>query len=130
MLKMAAADGITHLVATPHSNYKYAFRPDENRVKLQELQKAVGESPKLMLGCDFHLHYENIRQLVEDRGSFTINQGDYVLVEFGDQFDAADQSPTIGVKVPAQVNVAACALLQSESVPSPATAAARKLSLR
>ncbi|PYV19224.1 MAG: exopolysaccharide biosynthesis protein, partial [Acidobacteria bacterium] len=86
MLKMAAADGITHLVATPHSNYKYAFRPDENRVKLQELQKAVGESPKLMLGCDFHLHYENIRQLVEDRGSFTINQGDYVLVEFGDQF--------------------------------------------
>jgi len=39
-----------------------------------------------LLGCDFHLYYENIRQLVEDRGSFTINQSDYVLVEFGDQF--------------------------------------------
>ena len=86
MLKMAAADGTTHLVATPHCNYKYAFKPGENRTKLEALQEAVGEKPKLLLGCDFHLYYENIRQLVEDRGSFTINQSDYVLVEFGDQF--------------------------------------------
>jgi protein-tyrosine phosphatase len=86
MLRMAAADGITHLVATPHSNYKYTLKPDENRAKLVELQRAVGEKPVLMLGCDFHLYYENIQQLVENRGLFTINQSDYVLVEFGDQF--------------------------------------------
>jgi protein-tyrosine phosphatase len=86
MCKLAAADGITHLVATPHCNYTYQFRPEINRRKLEELQAAVGDTPKLLLGCDFHLSYENIRQLIEDRAHFTINQSSYVLVEFGEHF--------------------------------------------
>lgn len=86
MCKMAAADGITHLVATPHCNYEYPYQTDLNRTKLGELQAAVGAAPKLMLGCDFHLSYENIQLLVEDHKRFTINQTDYLLVEFGDQF--------------------------------------------
>jgi len=52
MIKMAAADGITHLVATPHCNYTYEFRPEANQAKLNELQGAAGDAPKLMLGCD------------------------------------------------------------------------------
>jgi len=90
MCKMAAADGITHLVATPHYSYRYQFDPEVNRAKLAELQAAVGDSPKLLLGCDFHLSYDNIRQLIERSSDFTINQSSYVLVEFGDQF-IADQ---------------------------------------
>ncbi len=86
MCQMAAADGITHMVATPHCNYHYAFSPEINESKRAELQKAVGESPKLLLGCDFHLSYENIRRLIENRTPFTINRTHYVLVEFGDQF--------------------------------------------
>ncbi len=86
MCQMAAADGITHLVATPHCNYRYAFEPEVNQKKLAELQAAVGPVPSLLLGCDFHLSYDNIRQLVENRGSFTINNTGYVLVEFGDHF--------------------------------------------
>lgn len=86
MCKIAAADGITHLVATPHCNYEYIYKRDVNQAKLAELQAAVGDSPKLMLGCDFHLSYENIQMLVEDPKRFTINQTDYLLVEFGDQF--------------------------------------------
>jgi protein-tyrosine phosphatase len=87
MCRMAAADGITHLVATPHCNYVYDFDSEVNHAKLVELQAAVGDTPKLLLGCDFYLSYDNIRRLVDNRGHFTINQTDYVLVEFGEQFN-------------------------------------------
>ena len=86
MCKMAAADGVTHLVATPHCNYEYRFDPAVNQAKLAELQAAVGAEPQLLLGCDFHLSYDNIRQLIDDRANFTINRTNYVLVEFGEQF--------------------------------------------
>jgi protein-tyrosine phosphatase len=93
MCRMAASDGISHLVATPHCNYQYEFDPAVNRTKLTELQNAIGEKPQLLLGCDFHLSYDNIRQLVENPAHFTINQSSYVLVEFGDFFipDQIDQ---------------------------------------
>jgi len=86
MCQIAAEDGITHLVATPHFNYVYPFNPQVNRQKLAELQSAVGEVPKLLLGCDFHLSYDNLQKLVETPMDFTINQSSYLLVEFPDQF--------------------------------------------
>src|SRR6516162_11738731 len=49
MCRMAAADGITHLVATPHCNYEYPFRPEENQAKLARLQAEVGDVPNLLL---------------------------------------------------------------------------------
>jgi protein-tyrosine phosphatase len=86
MCQMAAADGITHLVATPHCNYRYEFQPELNRKKVEELQAAVGDTPKLLLGCDFNLSYDNIRRLVEHSKDFTVNRTNYILVELGDQF--------------------------------------------
>jgi len=86
MCKMAGKDGTTCLVATPHCNYKYVFDPEVNRAKLRELQAAVGETPKLLLGCDFHLSYDNIQKLTADGSSFTINNSSYLLVEFGEHF--------------------------------------------
>jgi protein-tyrosine phosphatase len=86
MCMMAAQDGITHMVATPHCNYTYVFDPEVNRQKLAELQAAIGESLKLLLGCDFHLSYDNIQKLDKTPKEFTINQTSYLLVEFPDQF--------------------------------------------
>ncbi|HEV2349066.1 MAG TPA: CpsB/CapC family capsule biosynthesis tyrosine phosphatase [Terriglobia bacterium] len=86
MCKMAAADGTTHLVATPHCNYNYKYQLEGNRTKLKELQTAVGENPKLMLGCDFHLSYDNIEQLLDKPRDFSINYTEYILVEFGEHF--------------------------------------------
>lgn len=86
MCQMAAKDGTTCLVATPHCNYQYVFDPEANRVKLQELQDAVGAVPKLLLGCDFHLSYDNIQKLKQDGSNFTINNSSYLLVELGDHF--------------------------------------------
>lgn len=86
MCQMAAKDGTTHLVATPHCNYRYAFDAQANRARLKELQAAVGDSPELLLGCDFHLSYENLRRLGEDGSDFSINNTRYLLVEFADHF--------------------------------------------
>jgi protein-tyrosine phosphatase len=86
MCQIAAADGITHLVATPHCNYAYSYNPELIRAKIAELQAAIGDTPKILPGCDFHLSYDNIQQCVENPGDFTINRSTYLLVEFPDQF--------------------------------------------
>jgi len=86
MLQMSAADGVTHVVATPHCNFRYAFDHHENMKKAAQLQAAVGDVPQILLGCDFHLSYDNIRRLTEERVPFSINGTQYVLVEFDDHF--------------------------------------------
>ncbi|MGH9351832.1 MAG: tyrosine-protein phosphatase, partial [Terriglobia bacterium] len=86
MLKMAAEDGVTHLVATPHCNFRYSYDLEANQKKIAELQAAVGDTPKILLGCDFRLSYDNISRLTQERGPYTINGTQYVLVEFDDHF--------------------------------------------
>jgi protein-tyrosine phosphatase len=86
MCRMAAEDGITHLVATPHSNYSYTFDSSLNAQLIRELQEKVGTKPRLLLGCDFHLSYDNIQICLQDSRDFTINRTSYLLVELPDQF--------------------------------------------
>ena len=81
---MAAADGVSHIVATPHSNYRYHFDPEVNRRKRDELQNVIGDTPQLLLGCDFHLSYENLEDVRQRPTRYSINQGPYLLVEFAD----------------------------------------------
>lgn len=81
MCRMAAADGITHTVATPHANDRYAY----DRVYLTELlarlQERIGPTPQLSLGCDFHLSYDNLERALERPGTYTIGDTNYLLVE-------------------------------------------------
>jgi protein-tyrosine phosphatase len=86
MCRVAAVDGISHLVATPHCNFEYSFDPALNRQLLGRLQETIGEKPQLLLGCDFQLSYDNIQRCVERAKDFTINQTSYLLVELPDQF--------------------------------------------
>jgi protein-tyrosine phosphatase len=84
MAESAIAEGITHVVATPHANSVHAFdfgRVRELRNKLQEL---VGGRLKLATGCDFHMDPENLAALKKDASRFCINQRDYLLVEFNE----------------------------------------------
>lgn len=84
MFEMAMRDGIRDLVATPHSNYQYSFDPAVNCQKRDALQQAMGATPQLHLGCDFHLSYENIELAKRDHARFSINGKQYLLVEFAD----------------------------------------------
>jgi protein-tyrosine phosphatase len=84
MAQMAAADGITHIVCTPHANFRYHFDPAANQEKLDQLRARLGGKITLGLGCDFHLSYENIDDALKNPARYTINQKQYLLVEFAE----------------------------------------------
>lgn len=84
MAEAAIADGITHVVATPHSSNRYVFDYPLVRALRMELQEKVGDRLILATGCDFHLNPENLNALREDAPRFCVNQRDYLLVEFNE----------------------------------------------
>lgn len=84
MAEMAIADGITHVVATPHANSEYRFDFDLVRERRNELQARVGNRLHLATGCDFHLSVENLEQIRSCPTNYTINQKQYLLIEFAD----------------------------------------------
>ena len=84
MAQDAIADGITHVVATPHSSSEFVFDFAKVRKLRDQLQAAVGDRVNIATGCDFHLNRENLDALREDAPRFCINQQDYLLVEFND----------------------------------------------
>jgi protein-tyrosine phosphatase len=88
MAEMAVEDGITHVVATPHSNGEYVLDPALVRARRDELQnelhRKIGDRLTLATGCDFHLSYENLQDIKTNTAKYTINQKNYLLVEFAD----------------------------------------------
>jgi protein-tyrosine phosphatase len=81
MCRMAADDGITHQVATPHANDRYHY----DRIYLQSLvdhlQSLIGSAPALSLGCDFHLSYDNLQDVLANPARYVIANTHYMLVE-------------------------------------------------
>jgi protein-tyrosine phosphatase len=98
MIEMAAADGTTHLVGTPHCNDRYEFSLERNRALLAELQARAGERITLLSGCDFHLSYENVQAALADPRTYAVNQGTYLLTEF-DNFSIAPQMVDVFYKL-------------------------------
>jgi protein-tyrosine phosphatase len=87
MARLAADDGITHVVCTPHANGKYAFDPQVNEAKVAELRDAIAAQNiplTLGLGCDFHLSYDNIQEAKENPTRFSVNGLGYIMVEIPD----------------------------------------------
>lgn len=91
MCQMAVADGVTHIVASPHANFEYVYDRERNTALLNELQAKVPEL-KMTLGCDFHLSYENIEDAMTHPNRYTIGDTRYLLVELSDYsvFGVAD----------------------------------------
>lgn len=98
MIEMAAADGTTHLVGTPHCNDRYEFSLERNRALRAELQACAGERIELLTGCDFHLSYENVQAALADPRTYSVNQGTYLLTEF-DNFSIAPQMVEVFYKL-------------------------------
>ena len=82
MCRAAAADGITHMVASPHANDRYHYDREYLQGLVDHLQELVGESPKILLGCDFHLSYENLQDAYAHPERYVIAGTRYLLVEF------------------------------------------------
>jgi len=81
MCQMAKADGIEHIVATPHANHRYQYDRAHLAGVLESLQQRIGDRPQLSLGCDFHLSYENIQDAVAHPDRYAIGNSRYLLVE-------------------------------------------------
>lgn len=84
MAEDAIADGITHIIATPHANGSYVFNYERVRRTRDELQARLGRRLQIATGCDFHLNPENLSALEADAPRFCLNQRDYLLVEFNE----------------------------------------------
>jgi protein-tyrosine phosphatase len=82
MCKAAAADGITHMVATPHANDRWHYDREYLQELLNQLREKVGDAPKLSLGCDFHLSFDNIQDAIKHPTRYVIEGTRYLLVEF------------------------------------------------
>ena len=107
MVEMAAADGITHIVCTPHANGRYLYDRARNEALLDELRARSNSGVTLGLGCDFHMSYDNIQDALDNRTRYSINGRKYLLVEFADtsipdatndnlyELSVADQIPIV-----------------------------------
>ena len=69
-------------VATPHANDRYHYDREYLQGLVAHLQQLVGDAPKLSLGCDFHLSYENIQDALANPTRYVIEGTRYLLVEF------------------------------------------------
>jgi protein-tyrosine phosphatase len=83
MCRMAAEDGIRHIVATPHANERFFYDRSRYEGMLRKL-KDVGCGIKFTLGCDFHFSFDNIEDAILHPQRYTIGESQYLLVEFSD----------------------------------------------
>ncbi len=81
MCRMAAADGIEHSVVTPHANERYHYDREYLQSLVAHLRGLIGGSLKITLGCDFHLSYENLQDVLARPHNYTIEGTRYLLVE-------------------------------------------------
>jgi protein-tyrosine phosphatase len=87
MAKASAADGVTHVVCTPHANGEFEYTPEINRGKVQQLQERLDADRvplRVGLGCDFHLSYDNVQEAKADPAKFSVNGLGYLMVEIPD----------------------------------------------
>ncbi len=87
MARIAEAEGITHIVCTPHANSRFPFEPERNAALLSELRRALdseGIRVALGQGCDFHISYDNVRDALANPSRYSVNGHDYLLIELPD----------------------------------------------
>jgi len=84
MLEAAEKDGITAVVATPHSNLQYDFHPSMVNAALEKLCAAYTGPIEIHTGCEMHLMLTTLDQAVADPKRFSIAQKSYLLLELND----------------------------------------------
>jgi len=85
MCRVAARDGITHIVATPHCNGSYEYDRAHFTNMLATLSEVAGERLTFTIGCDFHLSPRNLEAAMNDPRPFAIGDTKYLMIEFDHQ---------------------------------------------
>jgi protein-tyrosine phosphatase len=84
MCRIAADDGIRHIVATPHCNDMYSYDRAQCEGLKEKLEQASQGRIEFSIGCDFHFSYENIADAIANPKRYSINGTPYLLIEFSD----------------------------------------------
>lgn len=84
MCRIAARDGITHIVATPHANDEYPYSRTDHETRLQQLRGLAPDGLQFTLGCDFHFSYDNVEDALVHPERYSIGNGGYMLIELSD----------------------------------------------
>jgi protein-tyrosine phosphatase len=82
MAREAAADGVTHIVCTPHASERYPYKAPLIRKRFAQLRELLKGEMELSLACDFHMTAENIFEAVANPLRYSINGKGYLLIEF------------------------------------------------
>jgi protein-tyrosine phosphatase len=84
ILRGAAETGTTDIVATPHSNAQFRYQGELLEDRMRQLAAETGGKPRIHRGCDLHLSFDNIDEVLQRPGKYSINGKQYLLVECPD----------------------------------------------
>lgn len=84
MCRLSAEDGIKVIVATPHAHDSVHTTHDPGflQLKVDELNRHLRGSPKVVLGCELRFTHDLVRNILTSKTAPTIAGGPYALVEF------------------------------------------------
>jgi protein-tyrosine phosphatase len=84
MLRLAAENGTTDIVATPHANSQFFYDDQMVEDLIGELAAEMNGVIRIHRGCDFHLNFDNITDALKNAAKYTVNSGRYLMVELPD----------------------------------------------
>jgi protein-tyrosine phosphatase len=82
MARESAANGVTHIVCTPHASERYPYQAPLVEERFAELRGLLEGQMELSLACDFHMTAENVQKAVANPLRYSINGKGYLLIEF------------------------------------------------
>ncbi|MFY9852394.1 MAG: CpsB/CapC family capsule biosynthesis tyrosine phosphatase [Terracidiphilus sp.] len=84
MAGAAVAEGVTHIVCTPHASERYPYQSKLVEERYAELREMLEGRMNLSLACDFHMTAENIYDAAANPLRHSIDGKGYLLIEFAD----------------------------------------------
>ncbi len=84
MCRIAKADGIEAIVATPHI-LKGIYRNEDPQIILKEIEELKAKSPdgiKIFPGSDVHFQHDIIHRIIDQKSIIPLNNECYFLIEF------------------------------------------------